>query len=169
MLIFLDTEFTDFARPDLISLALVSEDGREFYAELDDYQRDNCNDFVHKTVVPLLGRVPGATCNRAELTRRLRVWFDSVPENATIIFDFARDWLLLSKAMFSHQQQSPPTKFGEPLHLGNSCITHPLFEQALNFTYTQDWPPHHALADARALMAGYRAWRAAMENIWRIE
>ncbi len=169
MLIFLDTEFTDFARPDLISLALVSEDGREFYAELDDYQRDNCNDFVRKTVVPLLGRVPGATCNRAELTRRLRVWFDSLPENATIIYDFAGDWQLLSKAMFSRQQQLPPTNFGEPLHLGNSCISHPLFEQAQNRLYTQDWPPHHALADARAPMAGYWAWRQFMENIWRIE
>ena len=41
MLVFLDTEFTDFTSPDLISIALVAEDGREFYAELDDYQRDN--------------------------------------------------------------------------------------------------------------------------------
>ena len=28
---------------------------------------------------------------------------------------------------------------------------------------------YNALADARALMAGYRAWRTVMENIWRIE
>ena len=108
MLVFLDTEFTDFTSPDLISIALVAEDGREFYAELDDYQRDNCNDFVRKNVVPLLGRVPGATCNRAELTRRLRAWFDSLPEKTTIIYDFAGDWQLLSKAIFSRQQQSPP-------------------------------------------------------------
>ena len=40
MLVFLDTEFTDFAKPDLISLALVAEDGREFYAECTDYHRD---------------------------------------------------------------------------------------------------------------------------------
>lgn len=168
MLVFLDTEFTDFTSPDLISLALVAEDGREFYAELDDYQRGNCNDFVRKNVVPLLNRVPGATCNRAELTRRLRAWFDSLPEKTTIIYDFAGDWQLLSKAMFS-QQQLPPINFGEPLHLDSHTITHPVFEQALNFTYTQDWPPHHALADARALMAGYRAWRAFMEPIWRIK
>ena len=168
MLVFLDTEFTDFVRPDLISIGLVAEDGREFYAELDDYQRDNCNDFVRKNVVPLLGRVPGAICNRAELTGRLRAWFDSLPEKTTIIYDFAGDWQLLSKVMFS-QQQLPPTNFGEPLHLDNSTITHPVFEKALNFTYTQDWPPHHALADARALMAGYRAWRAYMEPIWRIK
>ena len=38
MLIFLDTEFTAFMRPSLISIALVSEDGREFHAEQTDYQ-----------------------------------------------------------------------------------------------------------------------------------
>ena len=36
MLVFLDTEFTKFNSPDLISLALVAEDGREFYAERTD-------------------------------------------------------------------------------------------------------------------------------------
>jgi hypothetical protein len=35
--------------------------------------------------------------------------------------------------------------------------------------FTPNYPPHHALADARALMAGYRAWRTFMEPIWRIE
>ncbi len=81
MLVFLDT---DFAKPDLISLALVAGDGREFYAERTDYHRDACNDFVRKTVVPLLGRVPGAACNRAELTRRFHVWFQQLSEPATI-------------------------------------------------------------------------------------
>ena len=85
MLIFLDTEFTDFARPDLISLALVSEDGREFYAERTDYRKDDCSDFVRETVLPLLGRVLGAACSRPELTRRVRQWFEALPEPATII------------------------------------------------------------------------------------
>jgi hypothetical protein len=36
MLLFLDTEFTGLnqAKPDLISIGLVDEAGREFYAEL---------------------------------------------------------------------------------------------------------------------------------------
>lgn len=34
MLVFLDTEFTDFAKPDLISLALVAEDARQTLAGL---------------------------------------------------------------------------------------------------------------------------------------
>ena len=40
MLVFLDTEFTDFVRPDLISIALVSEDGREFYTERTNSRED---------------------------------------------------------------------------------------------------------------------------------
>lgn len=68
MLVFLDTEFTDFARPDLISLALVSEDGREFYAERTDYFETRRSDFVRETIQPLLGRVPGAACTHTVLT-----------------------------------------------------------------------------------------------------
>ena len=169
MLVFLDTEFTDFVRPDLISLALVSEDGREFYAERTDYPKDDCSDFVRETVLPLLGRVPGAACSRPELTRRVRQWFEALPEPATIIFDYERDWLLLADACLGRDHQKPPANVGETIHLGRFSFTHPLFEQAQNLTYTQDWPPHHALADARALMAGYRAWHQFMEKIWRIE
>ena len=66
MLVFLDTEFTSFVRPDLISIGLVAEEGREFYAERTDYRKDDCSDFVRETVLPLLGRVPGAACSRPE-------------------------------------------------------------------------------------------------------
>lgn len=169
MLVFLDTEFTDFVRPDLISIGLVAEDGREFYAERTDYRRAECNDFVRATVLPLLGRVPGAACRRPALTRRLRQWLEALPEPAIIVFDYELDWLLLADACLGREHQKPPANVGETLHLDKFAITHPLFEQAQNCTYTKDWPPHHALADARALMAGYRVWHQFMEKIWRIE
>jgi hypothetical protein len=167
MLIFLDTEFTKFNYPELISIGLVAEDGREFYAERTEYHRDDCSDFVKETVLPLLGRVPGAACSRSELTDRVREWFGQLPEPATIIFDFETDWLLLAVALLGRPQKNPPNTFGEKLQLDSSAITHPVFEQALNSTYTDEWPLHHALADARALRAGYRAWRPFMEKIWR--
>jgi len=169
MLIFLDTEFTKFNRPDLISIALVGEDGGEFYAERTDYYPEDCNDFVKKTVLPLLGRVPDAACTRPELTNRVREWFAKLPEPATVIFDYEWDWKLLAVAMLGRPHSKPPGDFAKQLFLGSYTITHPVFERAQNNTYTQDWPPHHALADARALMAGYRAWRPFMEKIWRIE
>lgn len=57
---------------------------------------------------------------------------------------------------------------GDKLLLASHSIIHPVFEKAQNLTYTQDWPAHHALADARVLMAGFRAWKAFMEPINRI-
>ena len=54
MLIFLDTEFTDFVDCDCIAIGLVAEDGREFYAELTDYRQEACSDCVRETVLPLL-------------------------------------------------------------------------------------------------------------------
>ena len=166
MLVFLDTDFT---WPNLISLALVSEDGSEFFAERTDYHRDDCSQFVRDNVQPLLGRVPGAACTNKELTDRVRAWFAAFPEPATVIFDFGTDWHLLAVAMLGRPQKPPPADFATPLYLDSHTINHPVFEKAQNLIYTQDWPPHHALADARALMAGYRAWREFMERIRRIQ
>ena len=150
MLVFLDTEFTDFAKHDLISLALVAEDGRELYAERTDYRREDCSDFVRQEVLPLLGRVPGAACTQSELTQRLRTWFEQLPEPATLVFDFERDWLLLADAWLGTAHKQAPANVGDKLHLDNHTITHPVFETALNRVFTQQWPQHHALADARS-------------------
>jgi hypothetical protein len=117
MLVFLDTEFTAFVRPDLISIGMVAEDGREFYGERTDYRNEDCSDFVRQTVLPLLCRVPGAACSRPELTRRVRQWLEALPEPATIIFDYERDWLLLAEAHLGSEHQKPPANVGEKLHL----------------------------------------------------
>ncbi|MBT3066272.1 3'-5' exoribonuclease [Rhodoferax sp. U11-2br] len=169
MLVFLDTEFTDFIKHDLISIALVAEDGREFYAERTDFKQDECSDFVRKEVLPVLHRVSGAPCDRRQLTRRLHEWFGELPEPATLIFDFEGDWLLLVSALLDAVHKKLPPNVGDKLHLDRRTIAHPVFDQAKNVTYTPQWPPHHALADARALMSGYHAWKAFMEPIKRIQ
>ncbi|MFM2324982.1 MAG: hypothetical protein RL244_1861 [Pseudomonadota bacterium] len=67
MRVFLDTEFTNVNRPELISLGLVAEDGREFDAERTDFSRQACSGFVDAHVLSLLGRVPGAACDARTL------------------------------------------------------------------------------------------------------
>ena len=129
MLVFLDTEFTDFAKPDLIRLALVAENGREFYAEPIDYRKNECSAFVRETVLPLLGRVPGAACTSNELADRVQAWFAALPEPVTIIFDFETDWHLLAVALFWPPQKSPPANFATPLFLDGYTVTHPVFEK----------------------------------------
>lgn len=54
--LFLDCEFTELtAQAKLISLALVAEDGREFYVELlDSWRVEDCSDFVTEIVLPQL-------------------------------------------------------------------------------------------------------------------
>jgi len=54
--IFLDCEFTQLNQySKLISLALVSQSGEEFYVELTNtYSLDDCSDFVIQNVLPQL-------------------------------------------------------------------------------------------------------------------
>lgn len=161
MLVFVDTEFTDFIQIDLISIGLVAEDGHEFYAERNDYRREDCNDFVVSGVLPLLQRVPNAQCSAEQLTFRLREWFESLGETVTLVFDYFADWELLADALLGDVYQLPPTNVGEKWLLPQEIVSDPIFQRALMVTYSSDLPPHHALADARALCAGYLAWQAA--------
>ncbi len=47
MRVFLDTEYTNISQPALISIGLVADDGREFYAELTDgWLACDCSPFV---------------------------------------------------------------------------------------------------------------------------
>lgn len=57
--IFLDCEFTQLNQDSkLISLALVSESGKEFYVELTNtYSAEDCSDFVIQNVLPQLDRM----------------------------------------------------------------------------------------------------------------
>ena len=52
MKIFFDTEFTGLHKnTTLISIGLVSEDNRQFYAELTDYDEKQCDDWIKKNVL----------------------------------------------------------------------------------------------------------------------
>lgn len=52
MLIFFDTEFTGLHKnTNLISIGCVDENGRTFYAELSDYDRSQCNDWIKENVI----------------------------------------------------------------------------------------------------------------------
>lgn len=52
MKLFLDTEFTGLHKnTTLISIALVTEYGNCFYAELTDYDKDQCDDWIKENVI----------------------------------------------------------------------------------------------------------------------
>jgi hypothetical protein len=62
---FLDTEFDDKGRTiDLISIGIVSEDGRKYYAESNEFNPDACNAWVKENV---LTKLTGPSKSRAEI------------------------------------------------------------------------------------------------------
>lgn len=102
MLLFLDTEYTGLGQvnhtPKLISIALVSEDGKNlFSAEIemgDGWARQDCNSFVLAKVLPNL---QGGECQvtRARLTDRLLGWFASMPRSVQVACDSDTDFCFL--------------------------------------------------------------------------
>jgi hypothetical protein len=108
--------------------------------------------------------VPGSVCTRDQLAVRLRSWFDELPEPATLVYDYSYDLELLTNALDSEGGAKPPANICDKLLLSAEIVSDATFQNALNRTFTRDWPPHHALADARAIMSGYRAWIAKNEE-----
>lgn len=158
MMLFLDTEFTDFIDCELISIGMVSEDGQhEFYAEVEDYDRTKCNAHVQSGIWPLLGKSPGAIMTRAELAAQLRTWFAGLPCSLTIGCDSYMDWELLVDML---DGELPANIQGrEDLR---ASIDTTVFNQAVCAYHSAPGQPwHHALHDARAHLAGWLAWMDA--------
>ncbi|MBB5502194.1 3'-5' exoribonuclease [Paraburkholderia sp. MM5384-R2] len=90
---FIDTEFTDFQRCQLISLAVVGENGNEFYGERTDFDRTLCSDFVRTVVLPQLGQFEGRAMPFAALREALRAWLADIPGDGApaLCYDYETD------------------------------------------------------------------------------
>jgi len=154
MLVFLDTEYTDTLRRDLISIGMIGEDGQqELYAERSDYRSEWCNSFTRAAVLPLLGKA-GPALNRQQLAVLLAAWFAILPRSVTIACDCHTDWELLIGAMSSEA----PTNLSGRYDL--SClIDSPVFHQAAVRYSARCGLWHHALYKARAQRYGWLAWQ----------
>ena len=159
MLIFLDTEFTDFIDCELISIGMVSEDGQhEFYAERTDYNKGICSDFVLEAVAPHLGKSSGAACTREELTQRLWQWFASLPGKVQIATESAHDRDLLWDAL----SEGLPENLDSSVYDLRPLLDEAAFNEAVfNYHKESEHPWHHALHDAKAHRAG---WAAKMKG-----
>jgi hypothetical protein len=97
MRLFLDTEWADTIGSELVSIALVSEDGnRSFYAERDPLPAA-ATDFVRHVVYPLLEGGQAAMSD-AQITRSLRA-FLSETTDPVVLADYPNDLALLSYAL----------------------------------------------------------------------
>ena len=95
MRVYLDTEFTQFTYPNLISIGLVADNGREFYAVLKSFPLQKCSVFVREVVLPIIEHWPSTTLDRSELRQSLKQWLNEAAEPLEIVCDFATDAELL--------------------------------------------------------------------------
>jgi hypothetical protein len=151
MLLFLDCEFTDFIDCELISVGMVSDDGRyELYLEVVDFDRSKCNAFVQSAVWRQLGRIEGAQIRRSEIKDRLTSWLAAIPGEITIAADSQHDRDLLMDALDGEW----PDNFWGWFDL-RPAVESAVFQLALAQYHTPDKPWHHALHDAQANRAGW--------------
>ena len=97
MRFFVDCEFKSFDACQLISVAIVGKDKREFYGECSDFERPLCSDFVRNVVLPQLGRYPGRSMPFPQLRSELMAWLHQVPTKPApvLCFDFQGDLQLV--------------------------------------------------------------------------
>ena len=134
MKVWIDTEFNDF-RGELISMALVAEDGREFYEVLDCLTP---SPWVAENVMPILHKAPVA---RLVLQKRL-FQFLMEYDDVHLIADWPEDIAHFCNTLIT----GPGQRIGTP----------PLtLEIRRDMDDAVSAIPHNALEDARSLRDEY--------------
>ena len=145
---FIDTEFaetgdiSDTPTIDLISIAIVCDDGREYYAESLEYDVENCNKWVEDNVLPRLGKGDAKERSVIALDIINFVGSDPAPEFWGYYADY--DWVALCWLY--------GCMVDLPTHFPMFCMD---LQQwwvqlgSLNIKPPQPEDEHHALADAR--------------------
>jgi len=137
--LYIDCEFNG-GKGDLISMALVAEDGREFYevvplpTNIDPWVRANVVPILHKEPIPI-----------AEFHNRLFAFLDQFKE-PTIVADHPADIAYFADALITN-------KMGQSYKCDWKALRR-------NVDYDSAMP-HNALADARALRAALQSPVAA--------
>jgi hypothetical protein len=120
--LFLDTEFTGLHQnTTLISLALVADNGEEFYAEFTDYDKSQVDTWVQKNVIDHLFLTRGSTSqgalvlqgNEQEITWALKEWLKRFPGGTEVWTDVgAYDWFLFRELFNLSRPKSPSFRWG---------------------------------------------------------
>lgn len=135
MKLFLDCEFTNF-QGHLISMALVAENGDEFY-EVVNFSYVDCHDWVIQNVVPILNKdkMPYEDF-QVKLSKFLRKY-----DEVEVIADWPEDFWHFTYALLTGPGQMMTTpKIRMEI------------DRSLNYISSN---PHNALNDAQAIKAAY--------------
>lgn len=151
---FLDTEFIERGskRPiELISIGIVSEDGREFYRENSVSLARRWSPWLESNVLPHLSRTPDVLMKPPRIASDILAFVgnDSAPEFWGYYSDY--DWVVVCQ-LFGDMNQKPP-RFPYRCNDLRQALDH----EALHHISQPDDASHHALEDARWIA---KTWHA---------
>ena len=148
MRVFIDTEFTNLQDHELISLALLAENGAEFYGESSEFDPSRCSEFVRETVLPQLGCPAGRAMPLAQLRTEAMAWLLRIPGRAhpILCYDNDVDLRLLESLIGSL-----------PKGWQAENIWTRLNSAGLEAFFAEHGHQHHALWDARANLACFQS------------
>ncbi len=156
--LFLDTEFTDFQDPQLISLALVRGE-RELYVEIADFDRQQASIWTQANVLPLL---EGGKC---AMPREIAVtnvggWIRALGGKLFLVTDLPHYDAHLLTAFLSDYW--PDNLSRTPYKFDLTSFRSALADEATvaHRRAMNGKAAHHALNDARALQAAWCALEA---------
>lgn len=174
----LDAEFTHLLHPELLSLGLVTLDGREHYVELDltsdigQARKKASSDVVrYGGVLDMWGRVLGATVTEWEMGRRTGEWLLGLAaESGTrleVAFDYSMDFELMEYVIRDSGFWDRVREVVWPVNVGKltgTIIGELAAEESYREAGKRGLSRHHALADALALRRAYMAVKAAASS-----
>ena len=144
---FIDCEFNGFGG-ELITMALVADDGNEFYADVETYDYYPC-DFVRKHVLPVID-VPGAEATpiaRTELPQAISNFLCQYG-SVHLVADWPDDIKYFCEALMTGP--------------GERVDTPPLAMEIVRIDGDSE-VPHNALCDARGIRDAYQ--RACPDSV----
>lgn len=169
--VFVDTEFTDFVHPQLLSVGLVTHDGRERYIEVDLHTRAGAalrkcsSSFVCEHVLSQFRVLKDGITFPHLIGQHLVDWLRDIAGTTDgtleLVYDYGVDAELLERAMrraTSWQTLRPRLKWS--IVSTPSEDPHAEAARAASFAASKEFDglhEHHALADARALRASHLA------------
>ena len=166
MKVFFDTEFTGLhAKTTLMSIGLVDEEGRTFYAELNDYDKSQVDEWLENNVV---ANFTGEnTMNMQQLKLELTEWravYDSVEVWSDCL---AYDWVLFN-SIFGTAFDIPKNVYYIPFDICTMMKLKGVDPDINREEYAFNAVPaiaqkHNALWDAQVIRACYENLRLEAE------
>lgn len=156
MILFLDTEFTNLHRRQLISIGMASLCGQHtFYREVQGYNFSICSEFVKEVVLPQLTRNPDVMMPLSDIRASLLDWLNQFSENPVkVAVDHEYDWELFRNLL------------GEvPNWITMANIGYSTDDIAFEkFFRDHNLKQHHALNDALANRYGFLVAQAEFQK-----